>query len=873
MAKLEYNETLVDNAIGLLLKGKERLNGTEENVEKAVKKIIGARGIQLIDTTEVQSAIGLATAYQDVIDNTILRIQDRVEKVKEYNKDVEDTGFFKRLFATAGFGLAKIFEGVGEAGEQLVDGFASGIGFVVGIFDKDAQNKIGEFVKKDHVGDAFQSLYNNQLSGVVKASYMKENGIGAKACKIFGTMLGYTAIMAAGGAAVGSTGVAGLTAKVGARAAIGSLKLGVGAAMVGSLGGTQQVCLQSGMSYNDSFKQGLKAAAISGVMVVGVNYAFRGLSKAFNTFKSNRAAKGVADVVDDVADDVVDDGIGSIGRNKGSRPSRGSSGNIFDDVADDATRTSGPKTNGASQTAGKTGSIADDILDVAGKSGDDLADDLAKAVRDGKITPDEAMKAVHDRAATAASKAEKIKFHPDRFSAKVESAAKAASGVADDGLGKAVNATANSADDVVSAATKTVANSTDDVASAATKVVANSTDDVVSAATKTVANSTDDVASAATKAVANSTDDVASAATKVVANSTDDVASAATKVVANSTDDVAGAATKAVANSTDDLAKAQQQALDEYQGLLYKREQAVQKLTDLGEVPGNAPKSQFDAVRSEINAIDDQIAVAGNKIADLHSSPSSTDMVPYNSNSKSLVPVEPKSEGLVPVTSKTETLVPVIPKTETLVPITPKTETLVPVTPKTETLVPVTPKPTGLVPVKPTPVSTTPVTPVVPTPKPPVLVTPIIGEPVPQEVEPVVMPHIDETVPIVPPNITTNTPAEVPTTVIPGGSIPNTPQVPTTETPSTVIPEPTQPVTPTPQTPVVTPPTEYAPIPNTGVSGTGRSLPSYVVPAAIGVAAGALGAMAASGHKKDEFEEVVDEDKDKNNDQGEEECI
>lgn len=180
MAKLEYDEVLVDSALTLLAEGKEQLSGTEESVSAAISKITSARGVELIDTSDLQSAVGLAEAYQEILDGTILTIKDRVEMIKEYNEDVDSKGFFERLFSTAGMAIAKTLEGIGTAGEQLVDGFASAVGFVVGFVDKDAQDKIGKFIEKDHVGDAFQSLYKNQLSEMVKASYMKENGTAAK---------------------------------------------------------------------------------------------------------------------------------------------------------------------------------------------------------------------------------------------------------------------------------------------------------------------------------------------------------------------------------------------------------------------------------------------------------------------------------------------------------------------------------------------------------------------------------------------------------------------------------------------------------------------------------------------------------------------
>ena len=90
----------------------------------------------------------------------IIKLEKENEQFKEYNEDYENAGFFKKVFSTVGLIATKFSEGLFGAGEQIVDGFASGVGIIVGIFDKDAKEAIGEFVKK---GDTIMTLYYDKV--------------------------------------------------------------------------------------------------------------------------------------------------------------------------------------------------------------------------------------------------------------------------------------------------------------------------------------------------------------------------------------------------------------------------------------------------------------------------------------------------------------------------------------------------------------------------------------------------------------------------------------------------------------------------------------------------------------------------------------
>ena len=204
MAKLEYNEALVDESLSLLKQAETEIANTGTNVVSALKTIAGARGANHLDINSMLGAGGLNESCIQLIEQTVTGINERVEMVKEYNEDYENAGLFEKLFSSVGLVATKFTEGLFGAGEQIIDGFASATGLIVGIFDKDAKEAIGEFVKKDHVGDFYKGLYDNQLSDMVKYSYFKEDGIVATAAKIFGTSAGYTAALALGGGIYGA---------------------------------------------------------------------------------------------------------------------------------------------------------------------------------------------------------------------------------------------------------------------------------------------------------------------------------------------------------------------------------------------------------------------------------------------------------------------------------------------------------------------------------------------------------------------------------------------------------------------------------------------------------------------------------------------
>ena len=441
MAKLAYNEELVDESLSLLKQAETQIANTGNNVVSALSTIAGARGANYLDMNSMIGAGGLNESCIQLIEETVSGINARVEMIQEYNEDYENAGFFKKVFSTVGLIATKFSEGLFGAGEQIVDGFASGAGFVLGILgQKDAKEAIGEFVKKDHVGDYYKNLYDGALSDMVKYSAVKEDGFVANAAKIFGTSAGYTAALALTGGIVGATtGVASGAAVTGAqifnsgvtgaKVLMGSVKAAATMAGIGGMGMGTQAAMQSGKTFDQAVWTGLKTAAIQAGTVIVVDWGIKKIAKAWSNFKSNKAA-GIADDVAGTADDAAS----AAGQNNPTGPQNGPTG--------------GGSAKGAMKNA-------DDFLNATGKSADEMADDLINAVKNGEVSADDAMAAFNKKCSSATTRDGKVQWHPDKFQARVDAAAKAANAA------KAGATAASAADDIAGAA--------DDMAGAAGK--------------------------------------------------------------------------------------------------------------------------------------------------------------------------------------------------------------------------------------------------------------------------------------------------------------------------------------------------------------------------------------------------------------------
>ena len=155
MAKLEYEKSLVDQTLDILASAKEPLEDIESDMSSALGIILGARGVEELDTSGISKGTSAPDQCIQEIDKNIQLIQEKAEAIVKYNEEIDSMGVTQRLFSTLAFGTAKFTEGFFKAGEQIVDGFASVLGMAAGIFSPSAKEKIGNFIEKDHVGDAF----------------------------------------------------------------------------------------------------------------------------------------------------------------------------------------------------------------------------------------------------------------------------------------------------------------------------------------------------------------------------------------------------------------------------------------------------------------------------------------------------------------------------------------------------------------------------------------------------------------------------------------------------------------------------------------------------------------------------------------------
>jgi hypothetical protein len=274
MSRYEYNADLLNSGIQALNDSMKKLDNTSTDFEKGFSMIKGARGAEYltIDSSEI---VQTPKNAQESISSMVSQITSKAQEIEEYN----NSPFILKFGASIGMGVTKIGEGIGTAGEQIVDGFASAVGFIGGIFSKDFQNSVGNFVKEDHVGNFFADQYaNGALSGINKYSYFSADSTAANVFKGIGIAAGYIGLAAVTGGIGGIAGGAG--AASGATAALSNIGLNATIAGIGGLGGGTQKALQSGSSYNQAFGVGVLTGAVQAGTVFAVGKAFEALSKS-----------------------------------------------------------------------------------------------------------------------------------------------------------------------------------------------------------------------------------------------------------------------------------------------------------------------------------------------------------------------------------------------------------------------------------------------------------------------------------------------------------------------------------------------------------------------------------------------------------------
>lgn len=287
MARLKYDSNLVNSAIDELGAASDQLLTTEDEMRSALTIIANARGINHVHSDTIINTLGYPTAVQEMIEETITSIKTRAQEVEEYNEKYENASFLEKLGSTAGLFLTKVVEGFASAGEQIVDGFASVIGWGAGLVSKDAQDSIANFIKKDHVGDFFGNLYDTSFKDMVIKSWASEKGLACNIFKGVGTGIGYAAALYTTGYIAGglSTGTV-LGAKAGAASLLSSLPAAATTAGVAGIGAGTQAGLKGGLDYNKAFANGIKYGAIQAGTTIVFTYAFKALSKGIANLKA-----------------------------------------------------------------------------------------------------------------------------------------------------------------------------------------------------------------------------------------------------------------------------------------------------------------------------------------------------------------------------------------------------------------------------------------------------------------------------------------------------------------------------------------------------------------------------------------------------------
>ena len=251
MSRYTYNSGLVTQTLEKLSSACDALDATNVDIQKGIDMIENARG-----AVNMQVDYSVITGYQsqviEYIDTMSNEISNKAQEIEEY----ESAPWWKKLFATIGMGALKLVEGLATFVENIGDGLVSIVGFVGGIFSSDFRDSVGEFVKKDWVGDTTAQWYEEGwLKDVNKYSVMSHESTAANILKGVGTAAGYVILS---------------VATAGAGTAV-SLGVSTAAAAAGGIGSGTQSGLQAGMTFNQAFGQGVKQGAVSAAttLVVG----------------------------------------------------------------------------------------------------------------------------------------------------------------------------------------------------------------------------------------------------------------------------------------------------------------------------------------------------------------------------------------------------------------------------------------------------------------------------------------------------------------------------------------------------------------------------------------------------------------------------
>ena len=287
MARYVYDENKVNEALDTLKNATKKLSTTASGFSSALSEIASAsKGYLWIDTQTLP-------AIPDQVTSTIEEIMSDITAKQTAIEEYDASPWYEKIFGSTGMIFTKIGEGLGTAGEQLLDGAFTIVGFGVGLFSSEMQSSISEFIEKDHVGDFFYEQYESgALQWINDKSFFSHTSTAANVFKGVGVAAGYVLAAAATGG-IGGIGGSGIAA--GAASGVSSIGVNTVVAGIGGVGSGTQSGLQNNLSFNEAALQGLKQGAIQAgtVFVAG---------KLADKLSSNLSSKSpsIADKGDDV---------------------------------------------------------------------------------------------------------------------------------------------------------------------------------------------------------------------------------------------------------------------------------------------------------------------------------------------------------------------------------------------------------------------------------------------------------------------------------------------------------------------------------------------------------------------------------------------
>ena len=352
MARYTYNASLVTQTLDKLYSACDSLDSTNVDIKKGIDMINNARGAENI-SVDFSPITGYQSSVVDYIETMAKEIKGKAQEIEEY----QDAPWYKKLFATIGMGALKLVEGLASFVEQIGDGLVSIVGFIGGIFSSDFRDCIGDFVKKDWVGDTTAKWYEEGwLKSVNKYSIMSHESTAANVLKGIGVAAGYVVLSVC-------TAGAGTAVSLGVSAA---------AAAAGGIGSGTQAGLQAGKTFNQAFGQGVKQGAVAAattLVVGGVANKLGALTKGGSAVlnSADEVTGALVNSSDEVANALLNSGdeVTNALLNSGDEVT-----NALVNSSDEVTTA---LANNADEVGNAVANSADDVGNAVVNSGDDVA--------------------------------------------------------------------------------------------------------------------------------------------------------------------------------------------------------------------------------------------------------------------------------------------------------------------------------------------------------------------------------------------------------------------------------------------------------------------------------------------------------------------